>query len=119
MKALGLGLGAFGFHEVWVEVEPSGAPRLVVTGRAAELAVDRGVVRWHLSITHTVRSRSPTSSPIDVASSRVIPIVTPEEMAAIDAAAPEPVDVLIERAGSAVARVALRCSAAPTGARSS
>ena len=34
MKALGLGLGAFGFHEVWVEVEESGAPRLVVTGRA-------------------------------------------------------------------------------------
>jgi NAD(P)H-hydrate epimerase len=38
---------------------------------------------------------------------RVIPVVTPEEMAAIDAAAPEPVDVLIERAGAAVARVAL------------
>jgi NAD(P)H-hydrate epimerase len=36
----------------------------------------------------------------------VIPIVTPEEMAAIDAAAPEPVEVLIERAGSAVARMA-------------
>ena len=52
MKALGLGLGAFGFHEVWVEVEESGAPRLVVTGRARELAVDRGVVRWHLSISH-------------------------------------------------------------------
>ena len=45
MKALGLGLGAFGFHEVWVEVEESGAPRLVVTGRARELAADRGVVR--------------------------------------------------------------------------
>ncbi len=52
MKALGLGLGAFGFHEAWVEVEPSGAPRLVVTGRARELAVDRGVVAWHLSISH-------------------------------------------------------------------
>ena len=39
-------------------------------------------------------------------SADVIPIVTPEEMAAIDAAAPEPVDVLIERAGSAVARTA-------------
>ncbi len=35
------------------------------------------------------------------------PIVTPDEMAAIDAAAPEPVDVLIERAGGAVARAAL------------
>lgn len=37
----------------------------------------------------------------------MIPIVTPEEMAAIDAAAPEPVEELIERAGSAVARQAL------------
>ena len=36
----------------------------------------------------------------------MIPIVTPDEMAAIDAAAPEPVEVLIERAGAAVARVA-------------
>ena len=36
----------------------------------------------------------------------MIPIVTPEEMAAIDAAAPEPVEVLIDRAGSAVARMA-------------
>ncbi len=52
MKALGLGLGAFGFHEAWVEVEESGAPRLHLAGRAWELAVDRGVVRWHLSLTH-------------------------------------------------------------------
>ena len=33
-------------------------------------------------------------------------MVTPEEMGAIDAAAPEPVEVLIERAGAAVARAA-------------
>ena len=52
MKSLGLGLGAFGFHEAWVEVEESGAPRLRVKGRAWELAVDRGVVRWHLSLSH-------------------------------------------------------------------
>jgi holo-[acyl-carrier protein] synthase len=37
---------------VWVEVEPSGAPRLVVTGRAAELAAERGVTSWHLSLSH-------------------------------------------------------------------
>jgi NAD(P)H-hydrate epimerase len=37
----------------------------------------------------------------------VIPIVTPDEMRAIDAAAPEPVDELIDRAGRATARVAL------------
>jgi NAD(P)H-hydrate epimerase len=37
----------------------------------------------------------------------VIPVLTPEEMAAVDQAAPEPVEVLIERAGAAVARAAL------------
>ena len=37
----------------------------------------------------------------------VIPVVTPEEMGAIDAAAPEPVEVLIERAGEATFRAAL------------
>lgn len=38
----------------------------------------------------------------------VIPVLTPAEMAAVDAAAPEPVVELIERAGAAVAREALR-----------
>jgi NAD(P)H-hydrate epimerase len=38
----------------------------------------------------------------------MLPVVTPEEMAAIDAAAPESVEVLIGRAGAAVAREALR-----------
>ncbi len=37
----------------------------------------------------------------------MIPIVTPEEMAAIDHAAPEPTSELIMRAGAAVARVAI------------
>ncbi|MEO6653215.1 MAG: holo-ACP synthase [Ilumatobacteraceae bacterium] len=53
MKSLGLGLGAFGFHEVWVERAPSGAPSLVFTGRAAELADEAGVSRWHVSLTHS------------------------------------------------------------------
>ncbi|MEA2703376.1 MAG: ADP-dependent NAD(P)H-hydrate dehydratase / NAD(P)H-hydrate epimerase [Actinomycetota bacterium] len=37
----------------------------------------------------------------------VVPVVTPEEMAAIDKSAPEPVEELIERAGAAVARAAV------------
>ena len=37
----------------------------------------------------------------------MIPVVTPEEMKAADRASPEPVDVLVERAGSAVARAAV------------
>lgn len=53
MKSLGLGLGAFGFHEVWVERAESGEPSLAVTGRALELADAAGVSRWHLSLTHS------------------------------------------------------------------
>jgi ADP-dependent NAD(P)H-hydrate dehydratase / NAD(P)H-hydrate epimerase len=37
----------------------------------------------------------------------MLPVLTPAEMAAVDAAAPEPVDVLIGRAGAAVARQAV------------
>ena len=53
MKAMGLGLGAFGFHDVSVQRAASGAPSLVVVGRAAELADERGVTRWHLSVSHS------------------------------------------------------------------
>lgn len=47
----------------------------------------------------------------------MIPVVTPTEMAAIDAAAPEPVEVLIERAGGAVARAARRLLGGTYGRR--
>jgi len=53
MKALGVGLGAFGFHEVWVTRAASGAPSLAVTGAAAALASSAGVRTWHLSLTHS------------------------------------------------------------------
>lgn len=53
MKAMGLGLGAFGFHDVWVDRTDSGAPQLCVTGTAKALADERGISVWHLSLTHT------------------------------------------------------------------
>ena len=53
MKALGVGLGAFGFHDVWVERAASGVPSLVVTAAAADLASAAGVTTWHLSLTHS------------------------------------------------------------------
>lgn len=53
MKALGVGLGAFGFHDVWVDRADSGEPSLVVTGPALELARAAGIEHWHLSLTHT------------------------------------------------------------------
>lgn len=53
MKALGVGLGAFRFHDVCVVRSESGAPEMSVRGKAAALADERGVRRWHVSITHT------------------------------------------------------------------
>lgn len=53
MKALGVGLGAFGFQHVEVTRAKSGATGLVVTGRAAALATGQGIVAWRLSLTHT------------------------------------------------------------------
>jgi holo-[acyl-carrier protein] synthase len=53
MKALGVGLGAFAFHDVWVEVAQSGAPSLRVSGAALDLADRAGVTGWHLTLTHT------------------------------------------------------------------
>jgi holo-[acyl-carrier protein] synthase len=53
MKCLGVGLGAFPFHDVEVVRTGLDAPRLVVQGRAARLALEAGVTGWHLSLTHT------------------------------------------------------------------
>jgi holo-[acyl-carrier protein] synthase len=53
MKALGVGLGAFGFHDVEVVNAEGGAPSLVVTGAAAALAADRGVTSWLVSLSHS------------------------------------------------------------------
>ena len=47
----------------------------------------------------------------------MIPVVTPDRMAAIDAAAPEPTEVLIERAGAAVARAAVEMMGGRYGRR--
>ena len=47
----------------------------------------------------------------------MIPVTTPEEMAAIDGAAPEPVEVLIGRAGGALARAALEMLGGTYGRR--
>ena len=54
MKALGCGLGAYGFHDVAVtRDDDSGEPTLVVRGKAAALAGQRGITRWHLSLSHS------------------------------------------------------------------
>ena len=56
MKALGVGLGAFSFQDVEVVNARSGKPELVLRGKAATLAAERGVAGWMLSLTHTERT---------------------------------------------------------------
>jgi holo-[acyl-carrier protein] synthase len=53
MKALGVGLGAFAFHDAEVVNEPSGQPVFVLAGAAACLVAERGVTSLHLTMTHT------------------------------------------------------------------
>ena len=53
MKALGVGVGAFPFRDVEVTRQRSGAPGIALHGKAAELARQRGVVDWRVSITHS------------------------------------------------------------------
>jgi holo-[acyl-carrier protein] synthase len=53
MKALGVGLGAFGWQEVEVVRLDGGRPTLVLSGAAAALASEQGVGKWRVSITHT------------------------------------------------------------------
>jgi ADP-dependent NAD(P)H-hydrate dehydratase / NAD(P)H-hydrate epimerase len=47
----------------------------------------------------------------------MLPVLTPHEMAAVDAAAPEPVEALIDRAGAGVARAAVRLLGGTYGRR--
>jgi holo-[acyl-carrier protein] synthase len=58
MKALGTGIGGFALRDVEVVRTGGtgagrGAPSLRLSDRAASLAADRGVRRWHVSLTHT------------------------------------------------------------------
>ena len=53
MKAMGVGLWKFKFRDVEVVRARSGAPSVSLGGRAAEMAEERGIVGWHLSLTHT------------------------------------------------------------------
>jgi holo-[acyl-carrier protein] synthase len=53
MKALGVGLGAFDLHDVWIRNAASGRPILEVEGQAQTLAREAGITRWSVSLTHT------------------------------------------------------------------
>ena len=53
MKALGVGLGAMSLRDIEVVNQSGGAATVLLHGRAAEIAMERGVRQWHLSLTHT------------------------------------------------------------------
>lgn len=53
MKAMGVGLWKFNFRDVEVVKAPSGAPSVRLFGRAQELAEEKGVTEWRVTITHT------------------------------------------------------------------
>jgi holo-[acyl-carrier protein] synthase len=56
MKALGVGLGSFPLRDVEVVRAPSGAPSVRLHRRAAEVAAERGVTEWRLTLSHSERS---------------------------------------------------------------
>lgn len=53
MKAMGVGLGAFAFHDAEVIRMERGAPGVSLRGKAAALAAERGITSWKLSLTHS------------------------------------------------------------------
>ena len=53
LKAMSAGIGECAFREIEVVRAESGAPSVLLHGKAAALATDRGVREWHLTMTHT------------------------------------------------------------------
>ena len=53
MKAMGVGLWKFAMRDVEVIRLRSGEPTLALYDKAAELAAERGVREWRLTLTHT------------------------------------------------------------------
>jgi holo-[acyl-carrier protein] synthase len=52
MKALGRGIGELPMTDLEVLAEPSGAPRLLLSGAAAAVARSAGWTAWSVSISH-------------------------------------------------------------------
>jgi len=53
LKTLKVGVGGAAWHDIEVRKQPSGAPMLHLTGRAAELAKELGLATFEISLTHT------------------------------------------------------------------
>lgn len=53
LKALGTGFAGMRFCDVEVVRDPRGKPSPLLHGRAAEVAAERGIIEWHLSLSYT------------------------------------------------------------------
>src|SRR5215216_417458 len=53
LKVLGTGWrGGIAWTDVEIVKDPSGQPKVVLTGECARIAKDLGISRWHVSISH-------------------------------------------------------------------
>jgi holo-[acyl-carrier protein] synthase len=53
LKAMGVGLWKFPLREIEVVRAESGQPSVLLHGKAAAVAIERGVTSWRLTLTHT------------------------------------------------------------------
>ncbi len=61
LKALGTGWsGGIGWTDIEIASDKAGAPSVALSGRAAEIAGERGIRRWLCSMTHTSAHASAT-----------------------------------------------------------
>lgn len=61
LKAMGVGLWKFPLRDIEVVRADSGQPSVVLHGKAADAAAERGVTGWLLTMTHTDRLASATA----------------------------------------------------------
>jgi holo-[acyl-carrier protein] synthase len=53
LKVLGTGWrGGIAWTDIEVAREPSGQPKIVLTGETLRIATELGIARWHISISH-------------------------------------------------------------------
>lgn len=52
-KALGTGIGRVSWQEIEIANDAAGRPRLELSGRAAELAMELDLHEWSISLSHT------------------------------------------------------------------
>lgn len=52
-KALGCGIGEVSWQDITIIKDAQDAPQVALSGRALDIACDRGIENWSISISHT------------------------------------------------------------------